>query len=368
MKSVRTKNERIYFSTQTRLQVEIGLEVSALARQDLTEITDALKVLRQVVSQSLRRDEGWKEFYRERMDSLREPIAQSQLLEVFSKESIAERLFLNGEIEKAVNLLQEVVDRPSISAAEQGWFLQEMARYMYSQSKRNAEALQMAAHKRNRLLLKPRSLRQITKLIPIPQKRTKQIISWIKGFELFQDVMITVDEILSDLRFGVAAERFEAALDDLGKALGYATERPDREWKAGPDNLWAIRDGQYLLFECKSEVENTRREIHKHETGQMNNSSAWFAREYPGATVSRVLVIPTKQIGVAAGFTDDVRIMRVKGLSMLVRNVRNFFKEFHNLELKDISEKLVHDLLIRHHLDVESLVNNYTEDTQIVRG
>ena len=39
------------------------------------------------------------------------------------------------------------------------------------------------------------------------------------------------------------------------------TTRPENEVGKGPDNLWAIRDGEYLLVECKSEVHLDRQEI-----------------------------------------------------------------------------------------------------------
>ena len=78
------------------------------------------------------------------------------------------------------------------------------------------------------------------------------------------------------MRFGVSADSFEAALDRLGTALGFATERPDRDWKEGPDNLWGLRDDDYIIFEAKSEVLPSRLEIRKGESEQMNNSAAWF--------------------------------------------------------------------------------------------
>ena len=62
--------------------------------------------------------------------------------------------------------------------------------------------------------------------------------------------------------------------------MGFAGERPDAEWKEGPDNLWALDDSHYLLFECKSEVDVTRAEINKRETEQKNRSSAWFDKHY----------------------------------------------------------------------------------------
>ena len=110
-------------------------------------------------------------------------------------------------------------------------------------------------------------------------------MSQIQQFEDFQELSIYVEDILSSLDFGVRAEKFEASLDELAKLLGFAGQRPDKEWREGPDNLWCLRVGEYLLIECKSEDKLTRSEINKREAEQMNRSSAWFAKYYTGAKV-----------------------------------------------------------------------------------
>lgn len=78
------------------------------------------------------------------------------------------------------------------------------------------------------------------------------------------------------MSFGIEAVKFEAALKDVGALLSYVSQRPDKEIRKGPDNLWCGSNDHYLLFECKSEVSGTRQEITKHEAGQMNNHCAWF--------------------------------------------------------------------------------------------
>src|ERR1019366_7934080 len=95
---------------------------------------------------------------------------------------------------------------------------------------------------------------------------------------------------------------------------------------------------QYLLFECKSQVELTRAEINKGETDQMNRSSSWFKRHYAGSTVTRVLIIPTRKLASAAALNDDVLIMGKQQLDQLTKNVRGFFNEFRKSDLQDLSE------------------------------
>jgi replicative superfamily II helicase len=67
-----------------------------------------------------------------------------------------------------------------------------------------------------------------------------------------------------------------------------------------------VRNPQYPLWECKSEDDVTRAEINKREAEQMNRSSAWFDKHYPGMSVKRIIVHPANTVQSAAAFTHEV--------------------------------------------------------------
>src|SRR5258708_12585453 len=113
------------------------------------------------------------------------------------------------------------------------------------------------------------------------QKRIERIVAWIKDFLTVEDLMIEIEAITTNLRFGVASDDFELALDRLGKALGFDANRPDKELREGPDNLWALKDNFFLLIECKNQVSVDRKEINKDAPAQTNNSSPCFHHQYP---------------------------------------------------------------------------------------
>jgi len=137
-------------------------------------------------------------------------------------------------------------------------------------------------------------------------------------------------------------------------------KRPDKEWKAGPDNLWALRDGEYLLIECKSEVHTDRAEINKSETGQMNDAVAWFNKNYAGATSKNLMVIPANKMSSATAFAHDARIMRAKELSKLHGNVRSFFKEFKLVDFRNLSPEAIQKWLGTHDLSTDAIAENYS--------
>lgn len=359
---IRTKKTRPYFSSQTQLQIQIGIDIAAFAKEDISENgTSPVPALLGLVNQCLKRDNGWKTYYGEQMAALTSAAAKPYALDVFALELKAEIAFQEGQPKKAIQLIQDLVDSQVKTQVERGWYLQEMARYAYAADKARSNELQVAAHRSHRYLLKPRQGMVVEQITSVGQKRIERLVAWIEDHDTPQELLLHVEAVLSRLRFGVNADDFEAALAELGAALGFPTQRPDKEWKEGPDNLWAVRDGHYILWECKNQVDPNRQEINKGETGQMNNSCAWFKKNYPGATSTNIMIIWTKTVSAAGGFNEPAQVMVAKRLERLVRNVRSFFEEFKDDDLRDLAENRINENLAHYHLGVDELLAEYGE-------
>jgi replicative superfamily II helicase len=359
---IKTRDSRKYFSAQTRAQIEIGIEAASLAKDENNDETPPEKILRDLMNQCLKRDEGWKEFYIEQMNKISQLPTNPKILGIFSAEMKAENKYHEGDYVGAAKILQEIVDKHTEVLADKGWYLQEIARYTYPSSKTSSNQYQVAAHKHNRYLLKPKDGMVVSKITVLSQKRIENICEFIKQFGSFDELSLSIDEMLNNLHFGVRADTFEKALNDLAFALGFEGQRPDKEWKAGPDNLWGLRDNQFLLFECKSEVVEKRAEIYKEETGQMNNAFAWFKKYYVGSKVKCILIIPTKILSKGAGFNDDdAEIMRANNLKHLTKNVKAFFDEFRNLDFANLSQNTVQSFIDTHKLGIDNLLAEYSE-------
>lgn len=360
VKTIRSKASRRYLSNQTTTQIDIGLEIAEMAEEDAEKSQRPIAALVALINQCLRRDVGWKEFYVERMDKVASSAPSGTMLDLFQKEFEAEKTYQDGDIDGAIKTLQSLMDEEIADESDKGWYLQEMARYRYPHSKAESNKLQLAAHRKNRFLLKPQVGMEVSRIEAVSQKRIENIISWIKQFDGYEDLSIALEDILSAMTFGTLADRFEGAIDSLAKALGFIGQRPDKEWKEGPDNLWALRDNEFLVIECKSQVQLTRSEINKGETEQMNSSCAWFGRHYSGSKATNIMIIPTNRLANAAGLTHDVRVMQAKGLAKLHENVRKFFAEFKDLDFNDLSEKRVQEYINTHGLSVDSIRSDYT--------
>ena len=231
-----------------------------------------------------------------------------------------------------------------------------MARCKSTLSINDSNAYQVEAHKKNRHLFKPSTGMVFTQLI-IKQDRIEKIKKWINEKTDFTELNLKLESVLANLSFGVKSDVFENGLEELGKILGFESERPEKSWKNGPDNLWCISNGKYILFECKIEVHEGRLENYKKETGQMGNSCDWFDKKYPKSTITPVIIINTVKLASDASLDPRVKIMRKYMLISLKKNVKAFFMEFSMYDLTSITSEQINKLLSVHKLSEDNFLD-----------
>lgn len=358
---LRDATSRQYLSPQFAKQIEIGIQLGKMAKQEIADGEVSAEAFNGLIRQCLTRDDDWKAYYSEQMRDVAPTGANKAILDIYAAELKAEKAYMAGDYIEAATVLQHLLDSGSVDADDKGWYLQERARYFYNSARPDSQDQQRAAHKSNMLLLKPATGVMVTKLTVRSQGRVERIQKWIRSFDNYSNLDVAVSDILERLVFGVKADKFEHALNELSFALGFVGERPDTEWKEGPDNLWALDDKHYLLIECKSEVEVTRAEVNKCEAEQMNRSSAWFDKHYSGFDAKRIIIHPSGKIQSAAAFTHNVEGMRENDLKKFVKSCRNFFKSFELLNFKDLSAEHTQNLIDLHNLSVSAILSSYSQ-------
>ncbi|WP_298254600.1 DEAD/DEAH box helicase [Bradyrhizobium sp.] len=364
---IREKATRRFLSPQVNKQIQIGLDVTDMARQELAEGEEPSKAYVTLIKQCLWRDPEWKAYYAEQMDGIVPRGPNESVLKLYAAELAAEEAYTAGDYVGASERLQKLMDDGHVDKDDKAWYLQQRARYHYRSDRTESQALQVAAHKKNRMLLKPPGGVTVTKLTIVSQGRTERIAAWVRAFGTYAEMDVTVSDILGRLRFGVKADNFEHAFDELSRALGFAGERPDKEWKEGPDNLWALDDTRYLIVECKSEVDVTRAEVNKREAEQMNRSAAWFDKHYKGMQARRLIIHPAKRIESAAAFTHDVQGVPVAELRKFEKACREFFKGFEGQNFADLSPQHIQKMVDSHHLSIDDLLTLYSRKLKDVK-
>lgn len=221
------------------------------------------------------------DIYADQMNNLVvETGSKDKLYSILQREKEAFDYSAIRNYEKAFSIVQGIVNS-CIDDEEKGWYLQLAAKYQFHISQTKSNALQVAAFTKNNQLLKPNEGIVYNKLkYETNVSRNQRILTALKKHIDYSELSIHLDEQLSNLSFGVEAEKFEYAFFEIGRLLGYSSQRPDKEIRQGPDVLWCVSANRYVLIECKSEVAEARRLITKSEAGQMEEHGSWFETEY----------------------------------------------------------------------------------------
>jgi hypothetical protein len=280
---------------------------------------------------------------------------------ILAIEKQAEALNNHGQHKEASELIQNLIYANSLPQSEHGWYLQMIARFTYQEDKTESNQLQINAFRKNKQLLKPRDGYLYKKIKLIQSNRLSNLKTWILKLGSQEQLTEKINEICSLLSFEETADNFEAGIQELGSALGFESQRPDKEDREGPDNLWALSENDFFLIECKNEVDAKREEISKNETGQMNTHCGWFKNNYPAANFKPVMVIHTKNVSAVGAFNFEVEILRKNGLKKLRDNFKNFYEELKNYDMSDLTDDQLQKMLAMNKLDNTSVKNNYTE-------
>lgn len=360
MKSITTSK---FFSAQTQQQIKIGLEIADMSKEEIREEDSPATPVISLVKQMLKRDEGWKEYYVTEMNNITFSDSDDKIYDQMLEERKIEEWYSNGEYEKAIEAMQSLIDKSGFTELEKGWHLQKLARYTYFKSVSESIQLQKSAFKNNTQLFKPKEGIEYTKVSYIHQNRLNNIRKYLSQFSSYEELKMEINVILDNLSFGIEANKFELSMYKLGQLLGFVSQRPDKEIRKGPDNLWCGVNNHYLFFECKSQVEESRDEITKHEAGQMNNHCAWFDEQYGNeAKVDRFIIIPTKNLSYQADFTHDIRIIRRGKLKTLKSNIKSFIQELATLDLGGIDDLKLQSLIELHSLNSTDFKDLYSEE------
>lgn len=352
-----------YFSSQTQKQIEIGLTIANADKRK--EKDNIMEPIYSLIEQLISRDDGWKLYYSESMNSLQSNSKSTNMHNRLKMEYNFYNEFAKRNYIKACDKLQKYIDEECSTQLEKGWYLQILARFKMYVSRSESIELQKSAFNLNNNLLKPQVEIDYKRLQLLNGTRIESIRHQLETYLSLnnEDFILEWTKLLDDFSFGKDSELFESAVDEIGRLLGFSCQRPDKELGKGPDNLWCIRNNLFFIIECKNEVEEGRRSIKKEEAGQMNNHIGWFKEVY-GNNVKYFAfeIIPTKLLAYEANFVDNVRIIRKSSLEKLKKSLQSFIMEINKFELDSITDSTIQNALDICKLNEEDFINLYSEN------
>ncbi len=342
-------SKKKFLSKEAQLQIKIG---EALAKE-LKKIGTGLKIIEGLVNQVLERDAGWKEYYRQSMGELEPDNISTDYLKQALLEKQAENCYLLRDYDKAIATLDQLIQISDV--ADKGWYLQLMATYLCSVDPTKSMGLQLKARTTNNRLFRPPEGLKHTRLTSTGTSRTGLILEWVKQYESYNSMIISLTNILDKAVFTATFETFEEGIDDLGKALGFGTQRPDHDTRNGPDNLWNVEGKKYWIIECKNMVSMERKEISKKESSQLIDAVGWFRENYCDCEGIPIFLHPADTFAKEAHPTEQCWLLGQDKLDELKINVMKFYTALQDTPKDELTDIKIRDKLKDFNLSTSQL-------------
>ena len=270
----------------------------------------------------------------------------------------------NNDYQGAASVVTALVNAASDNNTR-GYLKQRLAEYCNLYDKAEAQITQLSAARDNRRVLKPIAGIQYHKLRGKAFDQATQSSSFIINKQPDPNkLIIEVDGVLNDIQFKEnTANRFEEALKNIARYIGFDSQRPEQEYKKGPDNLWGLGNSQYCVIECKNgAVVDT---INKKNCNQLNGSGEWFENQYDHTfKYTPIMIHKAFTFEYAASPKSNTRIMCEEGLNKFKTAVRSFIRAIAtNNELA--SPEAIRAKLITYKLRGSDIVEQYTRSFRV---
>jgi len=232
----------------------------------------------------------------------------------------------HGDHRGASKILNEEVNKVS-DLSMKAWLRARLAETTNFFDRSEAQRILYAAHKTNVAVLRPIEGIAYEKISPSKSAQAVAAQAFLRTFLESPERMLFAKALAEALVFTPGnAERFEQALADAGRLIGITSQRPEKQLNRGPDNLFALRTGKFLVIECKNgSVASTG--FSKDELGQLEQAVTWFQAAY-GLDIDAVpiLVHPQPRAKEPAVPIHGMRVIDEKRLSKLVDAIVAFVR------------------------------------------
>lgn len=355
------KSNMKFFSKKTQGQLKLMYDLITPKEIKNNSPKDALMEVENSIDLCLNRNKDWINMYKSNMQKAEKEYSEyNPNIDMIEMEKKAFDLVENNKYQKAVKYLDNIITNFKLEKNEKAWYLQLKAEILYSIDSGLAHKFQTDAKNINSSLLKPKDYKYITKSAQTQQ--VKNIQKTINKYLNITDYIYNINTTLEKLNYSnndVTYEQFEEAVANLGKILGFASTRPEKELgDGGPDVLW-VADGYVIVNECKNQVEKNK--ISKKNMGQIEESINWTMTRYLDVnnTIGLIWQSNNKLEQDASG-DKKIRVVTQEKLQELVTNVERFIdvimmQEANGWKLNELSE-----IILKFNLDIKHFIDNYS--------
>jgi replicative superfamily II helicase len=273
-------------TASTRAQLRMGQEVS----EEISKSTEVLPT----VMKCLQRDRDWVAYHASELAEAAKAAPVDQIaLRIAGAERKAFQQQRMGQYEPALATLEQLIaDKEVASDAERiAWLSASAARIAHQMGDDpRGQRLQTNAYSVNNNHCPPKQRPQYRPR-PIPGKQSEAIVRRLMQYDRRASLLADFDVELADLVPHMSPRRYEAALASLGSYLGFDSDRPEQNFRIGPDVLWRTDAKFDFIIEAKNEKQDDN-PLYKKDHAQLLEAEHWFHTNYPGRQSVRVSALP----------------------------------------------------------------------------
>jgi Helicase C-terminal domain len=350
---LRSPEGQSMLTSATRAQLDLSRKIAKKLE------TPSIDDIKNVILQCLARDPDWVKVSKKVLVSLK---ADGELR--FDSAKLALRAAFDcarrNQHGDALAMLDKVIDVTNDEQVK-AWLLSRKAALEHPMDAAAAQKTIGAAHKLEPAVTKPMHGTTYKQLTPAAGQQAASLIANHRARFMDATAMkLFADALCSDLQFkpGIS-DVFEAAVNDLAWFLGISGQRPEKQYKEGPDNLWALAGGDFLVIECKNGV-TADSGIAKKDAGQLGQSVEWFKARYAASTCVPVMIHPERTLGQAASGVAGMRVIDPAGLEKLRSNMRPFAKQLVDPDVADSATEVA-NRLVQFELNCNAFVNAFAK-------
>jgi replicative superfamily II helicase len=313
------KSNLAYLTASTRVQLTMGQEMSA-------SVT-TVKEVGATIMKCLKRDPDWVFYHAQELaDAAHAAPVNVIPLMIAGVERKAFKLQRLGQYEKAVDLLEKLIADPKLKpeAQRRAWLSATAARIAYQMGEdERGQKLQTHAFSVSNNHTPPK-VRPSYVARPVPGKQSAGIVDRLLEYDLRGSMIAEFNEAVAELVPTASAARYEEALANLGRFLGFEAERPEQAYKKGPDVLWRTDAPFDFVIEAKSKKNDNP--LYKNDHAQLLEAEAWFKSVYSNRESVRISALP-EAVADAKASTAGSFAMRLADINKLVGALRGVLEE-----------------------------------------
>ena len=293
--------------------------------------------------------------------------AQTEKCLTLDKASVAMRSAFDAarlkDYRSATSILNAAVNDAQ-DDREKAWLMSKLATMQHHLNPTESQKKLLAARRLNLNILSPIEGIPYKNLASQNSAQAEKVQSYHQErFLEATDRMLAIKDLVGDLYFQkIKPDKFEAAIDEVARFIGLGSQRPDKQFKEGPDNLWGLPDGSFLIIECKNNV-SSENGISKAALGQLEQSMSWFEGKYMNNMVGTPVIIhPFRTLGEGASEIEGMRIMTKTEIGNLREALTNFAKQLSEPNILNDRQQ-INDLLAIHGFNGGEFLNRHTATT-----